>query len=167
MADVSIRPAAPEDVTAVLRVAERSWQRAYGGFLPERAIDAAMEEWYDADRTRAAVDREDVSFFVAERDGDVVGFVRGRPSEGEQVVTLGALYVEPERWGAGIGSALLDEFETYWSERGFEQASFRVLAENRVGTSFYRKHGYEAVDETEADLFGETVEERRFRGSIQ
>lgn len=167
MTDVPVRPAATEDVDAVLRVAERGWQRAYGHLLPERAIDAAMEEWYDPRRTRAAVDREDVSFFVAERDGDVVGFVRGRPSGEARVVTLGAIYVEPGRWGEGVGSALLDAFETYWSERGFAQASFAVLAGNRVGTSFYRKHGYEAVDETETDLFGETVRERRFRGSIE
>lgn len=48
----------------------------------------------------------------------------------------------------------------------YETIQFRVLAENDVGSSFYRKHGYDVIDEWDTELFGETVLEYKFQGEI-
>lgn len=159
MSDDTVREAVPADVSGIGRVAERGWRAAYGDLLESATIDAAMAEWYDADRLAERVEDGETAYFVAVSEGNVVGFVTGGPDETESVGFLGALYVDPEHWHEGIGSALLGTFEQWCRDRGFERIRFGVLAGNDVGQSFYRTHGYERVDEREGDLFGETMTE--------
>jgi ribosomal protein S18 acetylase RimI-like enzyme len=162
-----IRRAVPEDVPAILRIAERGWNATYGEFLAQDTIDAAMSEWYTPEATCELIEREDAAYFVAERRGNVLGYVCGGPSGEEPVATLGAIYVHPDCWGDGIGTALLDEFEAFCRQRGYEAIRIEVLAENDVGLSFYREHGYEVVDRRGADLFGEAVRKCELRGRIE
>jgi len=167
MAEVIVRPARRDDVDDIHRIAEAGWNAAYEDIIAQETIDAAMDEWYDVEGTREFIEHEDVGYFVAEDEsGGVVGYVSGGPGENRGVAKLGAIYVDPDRWGDGIGSTLLDQFESFCREEGFDTLEFEVLAGNDVGASFYRKHGYDVVDESESDLFGETVEEYRFRGEI-
>lgn len=167
MTDPTVRPATPGDVPAIGRIADAAWRAAYGEFLPETVIDDAMAEWYDPDVIRDAVAREGVGYFVAETGAGSVGYVSGGPStdegEGLRTANLGAINVDPDRWGEGIGSALLARFEGFCRDRGADVVRARVLAKNEVGQPFYRARGYDAVTEQEAELFGTTVRERIFR----
>lgn len=167
MSDFTVRPADPRDVPDVQRVARRGWHAAYEGVLSEETIEAKLDEWYDRATIREYVEREDVGYFVAEADGRVLGYATGGPTDGsEDVGFLGAIYVDPDHWGEGIGSRLLDRVETFLADRGYERLRFRVLAENDVGRSFYRSRGYETVEETETELGEEVVEECVFEGPL-
>lgn len=170
---VTVREATTNDVAAIVALAERAWRAAYGEILDTGTIDAAIDEWYDPGGTREAIEREDVAYYVAvertpgevERPAqDILGYVSGHGHEG--TARLGAIYVDPQRWGEGIGSALLSRFERFCRERDCARVEFEVLRENEVGQSFYRKRGYEAVDEREIELFGETVREQVFAGAL-
>lgn len=167
MDEVTVREATPNDVADIRRVAERGWHATYRGILSQDTIDAVMTEWYGADRTRGLIEREELGYFVAEQNGDLVGYVSGGPSGENGVATLGAIYVDPDYWNNGIGTALLEAFETFCLHRRFEKLQFNVLAENDVGTSFHRKHGYEAVEERETELLGAVATEYVFRGRIE
>ena len=107
--------------------------------------------------------------FVA--DGDwVIGYVTGGPADDDSdEAVLGAIYVDPDRWGEDAGSRLLRRFETWCRDRGRPSVRFRVLAGNDLAPPFYRSHGYRAVGETETEteLFGTTVTERQFRGTAE
>lgn len=166
MGEITIREATPDDVADILRIAERGWNVTYDDILSQKTIDTAIAEWYDADSTREYIEREDVGYFVAERNGDIVGYVSGGPSSKKNVANLGAIYVEPDCWNKGIGTALLREFEKFCCRRDYETIQFQVLSENDVAGSFYRKHGYEVVETQDTELFGETVSENLFRGKI-
>ncbi|MFC4986640.1 GNAT family N-acetyltransferase [Saliphagus infecundisoli] len=168
MTDPTIRTATPEDVTGIRHVAERSWNAAYNGILDGETIDCALEEWYDPDQVREFVDRDEVTYLVAE-DGDVVGYASGGPDgEGEgDVAVLGAIYADPDLWGEGIGTALLSAFERERRRAGDDAVRLRVLADNEVGIAFYRARGYEPVAEREDELFGERVAERVFRRALE
>ncbi len=163
-ADVTVRPAVAGDVDDIRAVAERGWTAAYGDVLPESVIDAAMAEWYDPEEVAARV--ADGAFFVADDDG-IVGYVSGAAAEDDpEGAVLEAIYVDPDRWGEGVGSRLLRRFEAWCRDRGRPSVRFRVLAGNDVAPPFYRSHGYRAVGETETELFGTAVTERRFRGTV-
>lgn len=163
---VTVREARRADAEEIVTLAERVWRAAYGEILEPDTIDAAMDAWYDPERTAEAIGREDIAYDVAtaENEGTIVGYVSGH-GQGE-VARLGAIYVDPDRWGEGIGTVLLDQFQQFCRVRGFERIEFEVLAENEVGQSFYRTHGFEVIDEEEVDLFGETVREQVFAGEI-
>lgn len=67
MTEFILREATPDDVTGVLRIAEREWNTTYADILSQETIDAAMAEWYDTDTIREFIESEDVMYFVAER----------------------------------------------------------------------------------------------------
>ena len=166
MSEVLVREATSEDIEDILDIADRGWNSAYSDFLSQETIDTAMAEWYDSDNTRKLIMREDVAYFVVEKDEDIVGYISGGSSDKENVASLGAVYVDPVYWGKGAGTALLEEFETYCRRENYDRIQFSVLTENEVGRSFYEKHGYEVIDEQEIELFGESTRERVYSGRI-
>ena len=166
MSEVQVREATSEDIEDILDIAERGWNSAYSDFLPQETIDTAMAEWYDPDNTRELIGREDVAYFVVEKGGDIIGYISGGPSDKENVASLGAVYVDPAYWGEGAGTALLEEFERFCRGENYNRIQFNVLFENKVGTSFYEKHGYEVVEEQETELFGESTRERVYSGRV-
>jgi ribosomal protein S18 acetylase RimI-like enzyme len=166
MDGITIREATSRDVKDILAIAERGWNRTYSDFLSQETIDTAMAEWYDSDDTQEYIKREDVTYFVAENSEDIVGYISGGPSDEENVAYLGALYVDPNYWREGAGTALLEEFEAFCCRENYDRIQFNVLTENNVGTSFYEKHGYEVIEEQETEVFGESTQERVYSGSI-
>jgi GNAT superfamily N-acetyltransferase len=87
--------------------------------------------------------------------GRLVGYGGGGVEDG--VGGLGALYVDPDWWGAGVGTRLLAAVTAALRERGADRVEARVLAANEVGRAFYEARGFEPVTEATTTLFGETV----------
>lgn len=166
MGEPTVREARVDDVSAVARVAERGWRAAYGDCLSRETIDEALGTWYDPSTLRGRIEREEGLFVVGERDGEVVGYASGAPDDGRTVATLGAIYVDPDWWGMGVGGALLEAFESWCRRHGYRTIRFRVVAGNDRAASFYRSRGYEAVDEVDAELFGEPITELVFQGEV-
>ncbi|WP_435362113.1 GNAT family N-acetyltransferase [Haloarchaeobius sp. DFWS5] len=166
MTDVVIRNAVPGDTAEILAVQERGWNAAYGDFLEQQTIERAMVAWGDPETTKIAVARDEGAYFVAELDDEIVGYLSGTKADEDGVSILDAIYVDPDHWGDGVGTALLEAFESTCVEWGRPVLEFHVLAENDVGRSFYRKHGYNVTETRESGLFGQTVTEFVFRGQI-
>lgn len=149
---MDVRPATPGDVEEIREVARTSWTEAYDAVLPDAAIERVMEDWYAPETLRREVD-EDV-FYVAEEDG-IVGFAHAEVDGAE--ATIHRVYVHPAHWREGFGTELLDRVETELSGRDAVEITLEVLADNPVGLSFYRGHGYETVDRGEIEIAGEPV----------
>jgi ribosomal protein S18 acetylase RimI-like enzyme len=82
------------------------------------------------------------------RDPGVVGFVMFAPEAGqyEQDAVRGVvqnIYVQPDRRGEGIGSALLERAESMLAAAGIEVVTLDAMAENEAARRFYRRHGYD------------------------
>jgi GNAT superfamily N-acetyltransferase len=117
MADVSVRPARPEDAAEIGRIQVDTWRTAYAEILPAAVLDAlsadeAAAVWADA---IAAPPSSRHHVLVAQEQQWRVGFVALGPAEDledddpdrETTVALAPLLVEP-RWGRrGHGSRLL------------------------------------------------------------
>jgi predicted N-acetyltransferase YhbS len=121
MADVSVRPARPEDVAEIARIQIDTWRSAYASILPEPVIaalsvDTARAAWQEA---VGAPPTPRHHVLVAQEQQSVVGFVALAPLDPQadepqppgtspaSTFTLGPLLVEP-RWGRrGHGSRLL------------------------------------------------------------
>lgn len=54
---------------------------------------------------------------VCEADGEVVGFVCGRPDPGD----IWALFVRDDHWGRGIGSELMNRIERWMFDHGVSE----------------------------------------------
>ena len=100
----------------------------------------------------------DGAMYVAEENGEVVGFIQGviiDHQPGQDVVFdavhaprkdgwIGLLYVEPEQRGSGIGRALLDEIKRYFQSKNCDTLRLKVLSGNQPAIAFYEKYGLTA-----------------------
>jgi RimJ/RimL family protein N-acetyltransferase len=129
----AVRPAAVEDAAA----AEVVW-----------AAVAGEGEWIGTelplhpgwgDRFRAAVSGEDATWFVADRDGDVVGGVFVQAERG--VAHLGMAITDGHR-GAGLGRALLDAAVGWARARGCHKVTLEVWPHNTRARRLYEAAGF-------------------------
>lgn len=154
--DVTIRRATEDDVPAIQRVARASWEAAYGDFMDEDIIDEMLAYGYSVDFLEEAISSTKMTLFVAEEEYSVVGYVSCEPPTDGSVGQV-SIYVSPEYWGEGIGTALLEKARSYLDAKNADTVRDVVLAENDVGNAFYQKH-FEQAEETSVEMGGEEFE---------
>jgi GNAT superfamily N-acetyltransferase len=102
-----------------------------------RGCRALLDEHYDTEAFRSLIDDETVLLDLAATD---------RPSEGSSATfDLGRLYVDPDRWEAGIGRRLLEHMERVVRRRGGTRIELGVMAENDRAIGFYEADGYDRI----------------------
>ena len=105
------------------------------------------------------------AILVAEDDGEIIGFaVAGSGVHGEEAGELYAINVDPGRWGAGVGGALLRAAEEAVSALGHEEAVLWVLPINDRARRFYESAGWQTDGaQRTAVVLGVEVPEIRYR----
>ena len=154
MRSCQIRAAQAKDAPGIANVHVGSWQAAYRTLLSDEVISSVASgrlTWWTEYLSRP----HDHEHVLVATDGDqIVGFASARASPDDDAdrsqAEVGALYVLPDRWGEGIGSALLAALLTRLRADAFETASLWVLARNEAAHRFYeRRHwrndGHERV----------------------
>ena len=158
MTDLVVREARTEDLPAVAMVRARTWQAAYAGLVD----DAELRTLTDPDVVGAwavrAATMSTTTYTVAELDDEVVGFAAygaeradaPQPWRGE----VYALYVLPEHWRSGAGSALMHAALDELAGNGFDHVTLWVLVGNERAIAFYRRHGFHETGEVVRDHRG-------------
>jgi ribosomal protein S18 acetylase RimI-like enzyme len=161
----AVRVARPEDAVAVARVYIDSWHDTYAAILPSQLL-CAMTVKGQAARWRAAIrarGREQVLVAESNRHG-LVGMSSLGPSRDG---TLGfdgeiyTLYVDPEYYGRGAGTALLRAGFASLRARGFVSCLIWAHARNPV-RFFYEAMGGRLVAERVERMMGDPVPETAF-----
>jgi len=152
--DSTVREATVDDIEAIQRVARRAWHETYG-FLDEEIVEEMLAQGYSTEFLEEAIERPELTLFVAGRDGEVVGYASCERPDEEGIGQV-SLYVDPDHWGEGFGTALLEQAESYLRELGASAVEDAVLADNEVGTAFYEPR-FEQVGETTVELGGEQL----------
>ena len=141
----SLRRATGADAPAVAAMHIHAWQVAYRDIVPDAHLDgldvATRAARYDFD---AAAPGAPETWIAVDGD-DIVGFVTVAPSRDEDLPGLGevrALYVAPDRWRSGVGSALLAQAEVLLGDAGFNEAHLWVLEGNTRARRFYERAGW-------------------------
>ncbi len=124
---MTIRPYTDEDLNGLLRVWYRASLIAHS-FLPEGFFETERrqiaEDWLPIAETT-----------VYESDGRVVGFLALIGNE------VGAIFVDPDAQGRGIGRTLMDAAR---DSRPFLE--LHVFEANSIGRRFYEAYGFELID---------------------
>jgi ribosomal protein S18 acetylase RimI-like enzyme len=171
---VHLREATPEDAPSIAAVAADAWWAGPASALSADAVRTALADLYDEPFLREvaaeAVDEAEFRFLVAvvdEEGGEdaagerVVGFASAAREWADEV-ELFTLYVAPDRWGEGVGTALLDELAAWAADRGAERLVCSALADNAVAVGFLESRGFERTREVRAEVGGETATEYEF-----
>lgn len=133
-AEVLIRPAVAEEAALLSELALRS--KGHWGYPPEFLEACRAELTYTAEQCASG------EVFVAERDGQVVGFhlLDGQPPRG----CLNSLFVDPPAIGSGVGARLLRHAFAEAKRRGFTTLT---LDADPGAVPFYEHFGAERTGE--------------------
>ena len=143
-----IRPYIPEDRDALVRIT----LICFDGVSIDQNIEKKFGKVGGRDwKFRKArhiiwdIEANPEGIFVAEEDGEPVGYVTTRPDHETKIGWIPNLAVLPEHRRKGIGKALMDRALDYLKEKGMEMAKIETLEQNEVGKRFYPKVGFVEV----------------------
>jgi ribosomal protein S18 acetylase RimI-like enzyme len=143
-------------------------------------VEPALEAWRSAeearrggrpaspghgDRVRAHVENPDAFLFVAESGGGVFGMavsMQGLADDGagppiRGLCHVGAVFVRPERWGEGVGGALVDAVLVEARSRGYDRAQLWTHTDNTRAHRLYESRGFRRTGREGEDDSGETI----------
>jgi len=135
------------DCDRVAEIRVRGWQRAYQGIIPQPYLDA-MSVAQDAERQRMRLlqNNPGVLNLVAVRNEEVIGWLCHGPHRDSEVPTadaeLYAIYVHPDRFGMGVGRALIEESIRRCRAAGRPRMYLWVLEGNARARRFYECSGF-------------------------
>jgi GNAT superfamily N-acetyltransferase len=150
----------PEDVEAAVSVYERSNLARRLGIWPSRATRLAS--------VTANLRDPDSWFLVAHEGGQAVAMALVLPFRGDRgagplvpgASFLDLIYVLPDRWGHGIGKALLDGVIDEATRRGSRQIYLWTHErENERAHRLYRSRAFSRTGTTSEDEGGQPVAE--------
>jgi GNAT superfamily N-acetyltransferase len=156
------RDATAGDIERIAEIHVASWRAAYRGLIADEALD---------DRTVAKrIDHwkgwlEDPELaghrlYVIEDDSGIKGFAFAGPSDDADMdaattVNVGALYLDPDARGGGLGRALLDHVLWDFASRGFRTATLYVLIGNDTAKRFYARLGWSEEPDVIKECLGD------------
>jgi len=151
---MTIRPAAPEDISAVASIFSEVHDAEAAGIT----TTGWLRDIYPVRATaEAALNRGDL--FVQEDNGCIVGTAiinqiqvdvyEGapwkHPAEAEQVMVLHTLAISPKAARRGYGRAFVAYYETYAREKGCPCLRMDTNARNNIARALYKSLGYEEI----------------------
>jgi GNAT superfamily N-acetyltransferase len=162
-----IRAARPGDAPAVARLHVRAWQHGYRGLLPDQFLDRMSVEERAARYRFGDPDPQQPATMVAVEGGAILGFATTAPARDADAAACGelcGLYIDPDCWSRGTGSALLAAAQTRLLEQGFAIAVLWVLRGNVRGRCFYEHHGWAPDGAARVEqVWGAAADEVRYR----
>jgi GNAT superfamily N-acetyltransferase len=130
---ISIAPLERDDLPAADRVFRLAFGTQYG--LADPLAFAAGSEM-----VRSRLHARHVRSFKASRNGELVG--SAFLSRWGGLAVFGPLTVDPDAWGLGIGSRLLDTCLDVGDEWGVASTGLFTLPESTKHLHLYRRHGF-------------------------
>jgi L-amino acid N-acyltransferase YncA len=118
----TIRLGMLDDASAIARMHVAAWRWAYGEILPGTVLTELDVAEFEARWRGRLVASHDLELFVADDDGEVVGFAAGgsaRADDGSGSAEVRAIYLAERAAGRGLGHALLDAVLARLGARNF------------------------------------------------
>jgi ribosomal protein S18 acetylase RimI-like enzyme len=146
---VEVRTATPDDARRIARVRIAGWRAAYPGLVSAEVL-AGLDEDADTATFEARIGTEpEVRLLVAGRGATVEGFCTYGPDRDDTTPGLAeiyAIYVDPNAWAAGIGTALMRSTLADLTGRGSQEVRVWALRGNTRAGEFYVRRGFTRVD---------------------
>jgi putative acetyltransferase len=140
-----------EDASVALWL--RTWEAAYPELDFAERLDWWRERWRNELLPAAKIIVAEVA--IAQAGGEMVGFVTVDP----KTLYLDQIVVAPERWGFGIGAALIAEAKRI-SPRGLD---LDVNIDNARAIAFYGKEGFAITGAGKNPISGKPVHRMSWR----
>jgi putative acetyltransferase len=149
---VVLRAYRASDEAAAVALWLRTWQAAY----PQLDFAARLDWWRTRWKTELV---PSATIVVAEAAGDMVGEIAGFVTVDPATLYLDQIVVAPERWGSGVGIALMAEAKRL-SPAGLD---LDVNTDNFRAIRFYERQGFSISGAGVNPISGKPVHRMRWR----
>ena len=140
-----IRPSQPTDLETLKRLTVEGFSGV--------SIDHGMEQafglinghdwrWRKARHIDVDLTRPEAAFFVAEDDGEVVGYVTTWLDREASIGHIPNLAVAASHRNQGLGRTLLEHAMNHFRAAGLTHAKIETLAQNAIGNHLYPSLGF-------------------------
>ncbi len=148
--ETDVRKAGIRDLSHLLHL----WRELIGfdealGGQDFRLAKGSEDAW--AKHLRAHIGRARAATFVADRDGQVVGFLLASLERPPGIFmerdygVISAVYVVEAARGKGYGSALLAAASGWFQEKRVSRVRVTTDAKNYLGVEFWKNHGFQTT----------------------
>ena len=152
-----IRQWTVKDLPAVQRVTWTTWLDAYSSFIPQPDLKSYFDSHYTLEALSALVQPPAKNGFVAVVDGEVVGYAKTFFNGEEKRFYVSSLYILPGHQGKGIGGKLMATAEEHARSFGVESVWLGVMTQNVQALEWYKKMGFEFLEEAPFTMGNTTV----------
>jgi ribosomal protein S18 acetylase RimI-like enzyme len=134
--EIVLRPARAGDALAVVQILRDTFDSTWRPQVTPAAAARFHRENHPADYFQ----KQGLEFWIAERDGEVVGFVDWEDD------FVNALHIRSAHSRRGVGTRLIDQAEHAIAKAGFGAARLETDTFNDRSRAFYRARGYGETD---------------------
>lgn len=144
-----VRDATAEDTRDIAELHVRTWRAAYRGILAAQLLDDLSADLRERSWASLLTQDPPAGFtLVAEAgDGSVEGVLStALPSAdedaGERTAQIAAAYVDPSRWGEGVGRSMMEPALQRLLDEGWSEVTLWVFMRNAQGRAFFARAGF-------------------------
>ncbi len=158
-----LRLATPDDSERIVDLQIAAWEAAFLPLLPPGFAMPLREQFLLMGQR--AFDEAGVERTLAVAGGRTMGLLSHGPSRDDHapggVGEVRALFVHPDSWRSGVGSALMANALPRLRDAGFLEATLWSFRDNAGANAFYERQGFAPDGAHQARAtFGQTVEVR-------
>lgn len=150
MSELSIRTASKIDIPIIQEIAYTTWPSTYGHILSKEQLNYMLDMMYSSSSLENQMN-QNITFFLAELNGEIVGFASTGREPMEGMFKLHKLYILPNIQTKGIGSALLEAVILFAKKNSGEQLVLQVNRNNSA-VDFYKKKDFIILYEADFDI---------------
>lgn len=152
MSAIAYRVASVQDAPALAAFAAGSFTATFGHLYPPEDLASFLAENYAEDLTREEIEDAAYCYWLAEREGAIVGYAMGGPvglpvKHGSGDRELYRLYVAESVKGAGVADVLMQRAIVWAKLEGASDLWLSVWENNARAQAFYKRYGFEHVGE--------------------
>ena len=150
---VTIRRASDNEAVIIADFSRSTFTETFAPFNTPENMNKFLDERFTRTKLAAEVYDKLNDFFIAEDEGEVVGYLKLRRSENlkefpsSPAIELARIYTTQNRVGKGIGKLLMEKAIETAVEQGKKILWLGVWEKNERAISFYQKFGFERFSE--------------------
>ena len=148
---INITKATAADIITIQSIAASTWPTTYSDILSGNQISYMLDKMYKTTVLQTQIAAPNNQYFLAEKDGQVIGFCHVAASEDVATYKLHKIYVLPNIQKSGAGVSLLNAAEDYAKQNGAKDIILNVNRHNNA-FQFYQKMGFQILRTEDIDI---------------
>ncbi|MWB94167.1 GNAT family N-acetyltransferase [Flavobacterium sp. GA093] len=149
---ITISEASLNDIQSIQSIVNITWPITYGAILSKEQLDYMLGLFYSTEALTEQYDKKVQLFYMIYEEETIIGFIGIEHHYNSKALTkIHKIYLLPETQGKGIGKKVIDKIEKLALANNSKALLLNV---NRFNSAlgFYKKIGFEIVDEVNIDI---------------